>query len=162
MPPTPALSRSRFADVSAAREAVDRCLPLIEPALRDTAVSGLGVLHLVVLDPGLTPLDCGYEDAVLHERSVGDRDSWDVDYAAYAHAKARLAWRHGCDSRRVLAAPHRLAEHDQLVWGGVWLDGIVVAASGAMPAWDEAFSLAVAAQLRAIAYERARAARAFA
>lgn len=153
------LPRSRFADASAARQAVDRCLPLIEPALRDTAVSGLGVLHLVLLDPGLTPADCDYADALLHERSIGDRALWDVDYAAYAHAKAHLAWRHGCDSRRVLAEPHRLAKHDRLVWGGVWLDGIVVAASGAMPAWDEAFSLAVAAQLRAIAYERARAAR---
>jgi len=154
------LPRSRFADASAARQAVDRCLPLIEPALRDSAVSGLGVLHLVVLDPGLTPADCAYGDAVLHERSIGDRASWDVDYAAYAHAKARLAWRHACDSRRVLAEPHRLAEDDRLVWGGVWLEGIVVAASGAMPAWDEAFSLAVAGQLRAIAYVRARAARA--
>lgn len=152
-------SRSRFADASAAREAVERSLPLIEPALRDTAVSGLGVLHLVVLDPGLTPADCAYAEAVLHEHSIGQRALWDVDYAAYAHAKARLAWRHGCDSRRVLAAPHRLAADDRLVWGGVWLDGIVVAACGAMPAWDEAFSLAVAAQLRAIAYERARAAR---
>ncbi|MBK1686414.1 hypothetical protein [Rubrivivax gelatinosus] len=156
----PELPRSRFADASAACQAVDRCLPLIEPALRDSAVSGLGVLHLVLLDPGLTPADCDYAGAVLHERSIGDRSAWDVDYAAYAHAKARLAWRHGCDSRRVLATPHRLAEADRLVWGGVWLDGIVVAASGAMPAWDEAFSLAVAAQLRAIAYERARAARA--
>lgn len=99
-------------------------------------------------------------EAVLHEHSVGDRARWDVDYAAYARAKARQAWQHGCDGRRLQwPLPHRLASDDLLVWGGVWLDGIVVAASGAMPAWDEAFSLAVAANLRAIALERAEAAR---
>ena len=45
------------------------------------------------------------------------------------------------------------------LWGGVWLDGIVVAASGAMPPWDEAFSLWVAGNVRALAYQRAIAAR---
>jgi hypothetical protein len=152
-------SRSRFADAAAAQAAIDRALPSIEAALRDPAVSGLGVLHLVVMDPAASPSRCGFDDAVLAERSVGDRARWDVDYAAYARAKARLAWQHGCDGRRVQwMAPHLLAQDDALVWGGVWLDGIVVAASGAMPAWDEAFSLAVAANLRAIALERADAA----
>lgn len=152
-------SRSRFADAAAAQAAIDRALPSIEAALRDPAVSGLGVLHLVVMDPAATPSHSAFDDAVLAERSVGDRARWDVDYAAYARAKARLAWQHGCDGRRVQRmAPHRLASDDALVWGGVWLDGIVVAASGAMPAWDEAFSLAVAANLRAIALERADAA----
>jgi hypothetical protein len=112
-----------------------------------------------VMDPAAPPSRSSFDDAVLHEHSVGARARWDVDYAAYARAKARLAWQHGCDSRRVQwLAPHLLAQDDALVWGGVCLDGIVVAASGAMPAWDEAFSLAVAANLRAIAFERAEAA----
>jgi hypothetical protein len=152
-------SRSRFADAAAAQAAVERALPSIEAALREPAVSGLGVLHLVVMDPAAPPSRSSFDDAVLHEHSVGARARWDVDYAAYARAKARLAWQHGCDSRRVQwLAPHLLAQDDALVWGGVCLDGIVVAASGAMPAWDEAFSLAVAANLRAIAFDRAEAA----
>ncbi|MCC9597475.1 MULTISPECIES: hypothetical protein [unclassified Rubrivivax] len=45
MTPNADLPRSRFADASAARQAVDCDLPLIEPALHDSDVSGLGVLH---------------------------------------------------------------------------------------------------------------------
>lgn len=64
------------------------------------------------------------------------------------------------DSRRLQwLEPHRLSARDSLRWGGVWLDGIVVAASGAQPAWDEAFALTVASGLRAIAFNRAQAAR---
>ena len=152
-------SRSRFADAAAAQAAIQRALPSIEAALRDPSVSGLGVLHLVVMDPAAPPSRCSFNEAVLLEQSIGDRDRWDVDYAAYARAKARLAWQHGCDGRRLQRlSPHLLAQDDALVWGGIWLDGIVVAASGAMPAWDEAFSIAVAANLRAIAFERAEAA----
>jgi hypothetical protein len=153
-------SRSRFADAAAAQAAVERALPSIEAALRDPAVSGLGVLHLVVMDPAAPPARVRFDEAILYEHSVGERARWDVDYAAYARAKARLAWHHGQDGRRLQwLAPHLLAADDALLWGGVCLDGIVVAASGAMPHWDEAFSLTVAAHLRAIALERAEAAR---
>jgi hypothetical protein len=60
------------------------------------------------------------------------------------------------DGRRLLMLePHRLQADDCLLWGSVWLDGLVVAASGAFPIWDECFSLMVAAQLRARAWEAA-------
>jgi hypothetical protein len=49
---------------------------------------------------------------------------------------------------------HRLARSASLLWGGVWLDGIVVAASGAEAFYDEAFSCAIAANLRVIAKQR--------
>jgi hypothetical protein len=133
---------------------------MIEAALRDPAVSGLGVLHLVLLDPTRGPDRFSFDEAVTHEHSIGDRDRWDVDYAAYARGKARLSWQHGMDSRRLQAlSPHRLQAGDSLLWGGVWLDGLVVAASGALPAWDEAFSLAVAGLWRSLALEAAEQAR---
>lgn len=154
------MNRSRFADLDAARHAVAVTLPGIEAALRDPSVSGLGVLHLVLLDPGAPFPHCSFEEAVLYEHSVGDRACWDVDYAAFARDKARLSWQYAMDSRRLQwLEPHRLCAHDSLRWGGVWLDGIVVAASGAQPAWDEAFALTVASGLRAIAFNRAQAAR---
>ena len=157
----PELTRSRFADTAAARRAVLLAQPMIEAALRDPAVSGLGVLHLVLLDPTRGPGQCRFEEAIAHEHSIGDRDRWDVDYAAYARGKARLSWQHGMDSRRLQAlSPHCLQEGESLLWGGVWLDGLVVAASGAMPAWDEAFSLAVAGLWRSLALEAAERARA--
>jgi hypothetical protein len=158
--PNTFLTRSRFADQDAARHAVAMTLPGIETALRDPRVSGLGVLHLVMLDPAARFPHCSFDDAVMYEYSVGDRAMWDADYAAFARDKARLSWQYGVDSRRLqLLEPHRLSARDSLRWGGVWLDGIVVAASGALPAWDEAFALTVAGGLRAIAFNRAQAAR---
>jgi hypothetical protein len=149
-----------FIDQEAARQAVAVLLPSIEAAIRQPQVSGLGVLHLVVLNPAVRAAEASFDEALLHEQSVGDRAKWDVDYAAYARAKARLSWRHGMDSRRLqLLEPHRLAGDESQVWGGVWLDGIVVAASGAQPIWDEAFALGVAGALRSLAWERAQAAR---
>ena len=150
---------SRFADAQAARDAVALARPGIEAALRNPEISGLGVLHLVVLDPAARPTDCSFDGAVLHEQSLGS-GQWDVDYAALARAKARLSWWHGMDSRRLqLHEPQRLQDPDTLLWGSVCLDGIVVAASGAQPAWDEAFSLCVAGHLRALAWQRAQDAR---
>lgn len=146
---------SRFADIEAARTAVNLALPFIEKTLERPGVSARKVLHVVVLDPAAT-CDCSnFEEALLYEHSVGDCHNWDADYAAFARDKARLSWCHQMGSRHLIhMEPHRLSLSDTLLWGSVWLDGIVVAASGAMPAWDEAFSLCVAGNLRAIALER--------
>ena len=147
-------SGSYFADAAAARRAVDLALPMIEPAMRDTTVCGSGFLHIVVMDPALSPQRCGFGDAVLLEHSVGDRDRWDADYAAFARGKARLAWESGMDSHALQnLRPHTLREGDSLLWGSVCLQGIVVAASGAHAWWDEAFATAIAANLLAIAKE---------
>jgi hypothetical protein len=152
--------RSRFANAETASRAALIAQPMIVQALRDPAVSGLGVLHLVMLDPLMTPATTSFGQAVLHEHSIGDRSRWDVDYAAYARAKARLSWQHAMDSRRLQClSPHRLTEGDSLLWGGVWLDGLVVAASGAMPSWDEAFSFCVAGLWRSRAWQAAEAVR---
>jgi hypothetical protein len=154
-------SRSRFVDEEAARLAVSLARPAIEVALRDAAISGQHVLHLVVLDPAALSGTCRFDEALLHEQTLGesDRATWDADYAAYARDKAALSWRHRMDSRRLqLFEPHRLGHDEGTLWGGVWLDGIVVAASGALPQWDEAFSLWVAGNVRALAYQRAAAA----
>lgn len=146
---------SRYADEAAAHEAVAIALPMIEAALRDPAVSGGGFLCIVVLDPALAPGQAKFDEALLVEHAVGERDRWDADYAAFARAKARLAWESGLDGHRLQSAlPHRLVDGDSLLWGGVCLDGIVVGVSGAFPWWDEAFATAVAANLRAIAKRR--------
>jgi uncharacterized MAPEG superfamily protein len=152
-PPLP--EGSHFADREAARRAVELALPMIERAMADPAVCGSGFLFIVVMDPARPASGCSFEQAVLHEHAIGDRSRWDADYAAFARAKARLAWTHGCDGHAVLArAPHLLQPGDTLLWGSVWLDGIVVGVSGAEPWYDEAFATAVAAALRAIAKGR--------
>ena len=146
---------SHFVDHDAARAAVALALPSIEKLLQCPGVSACHVLHLVVLDPGRPHGSCPFDEAVLYEHSVGPRAHWDADYAQFARDKARLCWRHRMGGRQlVLMEPHRLAHDDSLLWGGVWLDGLVVAASGALSSWDEACSLMVAAHLRAIALDR--------
>jgi len=146
---------SHFADREAARRAIDLMLPSIESAMRDSAVCGSGFLYIVVTDPALGPDDASFEQAVLIEHAIGDRSRWDADYAAFARAKARLAWRERCDSRGLQAnRPQRLRPGDSLLWGSAWLDGIAVGVSGAEPWFDEAFAHAIAALLRAIATQR--------
>ncbi|MBW8848072.1 MAG: hypothetical protein JF607_24275 [Burkholderiales bacterium] len=154
MSPAPIVSRFLTADT--AKAALAALVPAIAAQLAVPEVSGLGVLHVVVLDPAQAFGDGATEPRILYEHSIGDRDRWDVDYADYALRKARLAWRHRMDGRRLLMLePHRLLADDSTLWGSVWLDGLVVAASGAFPVWDECFSLMVAAQLRARAWEAA-------
>ncbi|WAC72170.1 hypothetical protein OU995_21800 [Roseateles sp. SL47] len=158
--PASAGEGARFLTPSLAQQAARAVQPAIEAQLLRPEVSGLGVLHLVVLDSAPTVLDGPTEPRSLYEHSIGDRARWDVDYADYARRKARLSWRHGMDSRRLqLLQPHRLRSDDSLLWGGVNLDGIVVAASGAFPIWDECFSMLLAVQLRALAWAAADQAR---
>lgn len=153
-PPSTDARGSRFLTEAMAQAALEALTPAIRAQLASPDVSGLGVLHLVVLDPSCPP--GAAEPRVLVEHSIGDRERWDVDYADYARRKALLSWRHRMDSRRVqMLMPHCLAANDVLAWGSVCLDGIVVGASGAFPIWDECFSLMVAAQLRARAWEAA-------
>lgn len=158
-PPTPAVLRSElgvrgswYADRACAQRAVEMALPAIEAALGRPEVSGTGFLSIVIVDPALAPGDCTFEEAILAEHDIGERAQWDADYNAFARAKARQAWRHATDTHRLLALqPHRLRVGDVAVWGGVYLDGIVVGVSGAHPWYDEAFATMVAASLRALA-----------
>lgn len=143
-----------------AAEAVRLALPAIEPALARPGVSGEGVLHIVVMDPRADPRRLAFEEAILYEHAVGDPASWGADYRGFARAKAGLAWRLQCDTHLVQELrPHLLGRGDTLLWGGVVRDGLVVAASGAHPWFDEAFANAVAGFLIALAQEKARAAR---
>ncbi len=139
-----------------AEAAIEFALPSIRAALARPEVSGEGVLHVVVVDPVVRPPD-PFESAVLAERSVGDPQRWGADYRRFARAKAELAWRSGRDTRALQeAAPHLIERGDTLLWGSAHRDGLVVAASGAHPWYDEAFCHAIAAFLAAIAQDKAR------
>lgn len=166
-PSTPAVLRSEppvrgsaYVDRACARRAIALALPSIDAAIASREVSGTGFLSIVVLDPGLSPADVAFEEAILVEHDIGDRTAWDADYNAFARAKAREAWIHAIDTHRLLALhPHRLRAGDVSVWGGVCLDGIVVGVSGAHPWYDEAFATMVAAAVRALAKQAASAER---
>lgn len=143
---------SYFIDRAAAEKAVALALPMIHEAMQHKEVGESGFLYIVVMDPLLGPGNCSFEEAILYEHAVGDRDRWDADYAAFAHAKARVAWRTGMDGHLVQELrPHLLTARDTVLWGSVVVDGIVVGVSGANPWYDEAFAGTVGMCLRAIA-----------
>jgi hypothetical protein len=147
-------------DRALAEEAVRLARPSIEAALARPGVSGEQALHLVVLDPAAAPGRVRFPDAILHEESIGDPETWGADYRGFARAKAELSWRAGCDTHVIQEfRPHLLRPGDSLLWGGVWRNGLVVASSGAHPWFDESFANAVAGFLLALAQERARGAR---
>lgn len=153
-------SPSYFIDRAAAQAAVQYSLPTITEAMKDSKVGESGFLYIVVMDPGRTPQTSCFEEAILYEHAIGDRERWDADYAAFARAKARLAWKTGMDSHAVQELyPHLLSGGDTLLWGSIALDGIVVGVSGAHPWFDEAIAGTVGMWLRALSKSGAHDAR---
>jgi hypothetical protein len=145
-------SSSYLANRAAAEKAVQMSLPLIHAAMQHKEVGESGFLYIVVMDPLRTPANASFEEAILYEHAVGDREKWDADYAGFARAKAKVAWRTGLDSHLVQELrPHLLQTGDTVLWGSAIVDGIVVGVSGANPWYDEAFAGTVAMCLRAIA-----------
>lgn len=143
---------SYFVTPASARQAVELCLPMIEAAMQ-SKFSGEGdFLYIVIMKPGFTP-DCArFDEAILYEHAIGDREQWDADYDSFARSKAHLSWRTGLDSHVVQESkPHLLSAGDTVLWGSVVVDGIVVGVSGADPWFDEAFAGAIAMTLRALA-----------
>lgn len=144
---------THYIDEQVAQRAVAYASPIIQDALNAHGVAPSGVIHVVVMDPTLTPLNSNFEEAILHEQSFGrPREAWDADYVAFARAKASVTWHTGLDSHAVrYAEPYRLRAGDTTLWGSVCVDGLVVGVSGANPAFDEAFAGTIAMFLRAIA-----------
>lgn len=147
--------RGAFVDAGTAMKAIDLALPMIEKALLDEEISSCGTLSIVVMDPAANPRQHRFEEAVLLTQDLGKPQDAGDDYAGFARAKARLSWENGLDSSVVQATrPHVLRQGDTLLWGSVYLDGVVVAVAGANPWFDEAFATTIAANLRALAKQR--------
>jgi len=122
---------------------VARALDVLEPAflgiVADEAASFEHALHVVVMNPHAPAATTAFEQAILVERSFGQPARWQADYAHYARAKARLAWREGLTTAALIEeAPARLREGDLVVPGAVCRYGLVVGASGAQPWYDAA------------------------
>jgi hypothetical protein len=154
-PAMPASSAGSFyATAEKAKLAIELSRPTIEAARKSRKIVGSGFLYVVIMDPALRPGDCLFEKAILHEAAFGDPAGWDAAYDEFAREKARVSWQHGMDSRIVQRArPYALKRGDSLLEGGVCIDGIVVAVSGAFPWFDEAIAGTVASWLKALSHE---------
>lgn len=124
--------------------------------LADRSISGESAMHLVVMDPAADPRTTPFEDAILVERSFGHVANWQADYAWYARAKTRLAWREQMTLRTLYAQhPDRLRPDDIRVEGAVRAGRWIVGASGAQAWYDHAIATIAIALLDA-AIEQAR------
>jgi hypothetical protein len=135
----------RASTIDAVLRSLDTLAPMLDRLLADAAVSSEHAMHLVVMDPdadAATPFD----DAVLVERSFGDTATWQADYAWYARAKTRLAWRERMSLRTLFAQrPERLRADDIRVEGAVRIGRWTVGASGAQAWYDHAIATSASA-----------------
>ena len=84
-------SDSALVDREMAQQAIELALPILEASTRDERINQGGFMHVVVMDPARTPMNASFEEAILHEQSIGGRrEDWDADYAGFARAKARI------------------------------------------------------------------------
>jgi hypothetical protein len=142
---------SYYATAERAKLAVELSRPMIEAWRKNRDIVGSGFVYVVIMDPALHPGDCAFEDAILYEAAFGDPTTWDAAYDQFAREKARLSWEHGLDGRKIQTErPYALKQGDSLLCGGICLDGIVVAASGAFPWFDEALAGSIALWLKAL------------
>lgn len=70
---------SYYLDRSTAQQVVEQVLPFITHAVANYGVGDGGFLHIVVMNPGLSPHETSFENAILYEHSIGDRTASDAD-----------------------------------------------------------------------------------
>ena len=129
-----------FLSAQEAREAfIAFVLPGIANAMQNDNVKRKH-LHVVALNPTV-PYSADADLPVLFEYSIGERSEWEWQYDKYARSKALISWRTGLSSREVLLTkPHLLCTGDVRLWGSAIVGGVVSAASGVQPFFDEMFA----------------------
>ena len=136
-----------------AREAVELVMPAISELLGKYAKRKQ--LHIVVMDPRVKPWEGSFDEAVLHERSVGEPGEWEHDYRGIARSKAKQAWRNGqANIITQMLAPATLKNGDTIFCGSFEYCGVIVAASGVEPWFDMLVSAWVATALQQLAQHK--------
>lgn len=98
-------------------------------------------MHIVVMNPTIKPWEATFEEAVLIEFSLTNRDSWENPYDVMALGKAKQAWRDGQSNvEKHLLAPATLKDGDVAFYGSFAYQGVIVAASGVEGWFDQLIS----------------------
>lgn len=135
-----------------------RAVQMVEPMRVAAAESGVLKRtdgHVVIVDM-LSPLN-GEVLVPIYEQSFGPSgEKWEHDYLAHARYKAGICRRTGVSSRQAIhLMPWWLVIGDSPWEGGIVLDGIIVAYSGAAAEHDEAIAYAVMGWVRAFCFTQA-------
>lgn len=113
-------------------------------------------LHVVVIDP-TEPLDLLDDGNILYEYSIGDEEDWQYDFKGIAHQKAYATWRYGMPTQVISEQrPWMLTGEDTPYFGSAYRDGIIVAASGVQPWFDQMFSEMIASVIAALCFDEMR------
>ena len=115
-------------------DAIDLVRPSIDQLFKRT---NRQLLHIVVMNPRLKPWEASFEDAILHESSIGDPETWTIPFDKLARNKARQAWRNGrANINNQLLHPSSLQDDDVLFFGTFIYGDIIVSSSGVEQWYD--------------------------
>ena len=155
------LRTSPFMTAAIAEKAVSMALPAIL-AMMESGQMKRKALHIVVINPLAIPSQSTFEDAILYEYSIGDRQRWEHDYYGIARSKAEISWVNAWSNRQVRNMPWLLAPGNTKYIGSAVSEdgGLIVVASGVQDYYDEMSAKMVLAALQAVAIETEQLARA--
>jgi hypothetical protein len=93
---------------------------------------------------------------IVASRSYGNPHIWEHDFEDHCRSKADICWRSGLSSREAIhCRPWLLKPADSPWEGGIFMDDIIVAYSGAASEDDEAIAYAVMGWVRAHCFRQA-------
>ncbi|ETX10060.1 hypothetical protein MUS1_04315 [Marinomonas ushuaiensis DSM 15871] len=115
-------------------EAVNLVKPAIEQLFTKTCRAEL---HIVIMNPQLKPWEASFDDAILHECTLGTPETWPAPFDELARNKAAQTWRDSvANINHHTMHPSSLREGDVLFYGSFVYGNIVVACSGVEPWFD--------------------------
>ncbi len=129
-------------------------IELVTPAIeRLFHTSNRQTLHIVVMDPSTRPWESSFEESILVEHTLGDRETWTAPFDELARKKAHQAWRdRTANIQHQTQHPSMLQQGDVLYYGSFKYGEIIVACSGVEQWFDMLVSgwIAVAMEQLAI------------
>lgn len=137
-----------------ARQAIELVLPVLA-LMTEQGIVKRRDMHIVVLDPTHTGR---FEDsAILCEHQVGDVRKWEHSYDAIALKKAKMSFEHRLPSQVIVEqVPYLLEGGDTKYFGNACQDGLIVAASGVEPWFDQMVSEMIVAVIRGLCIDEMR------
>ncbi|WED29403.1 hypothetical protein L3V77_18410 [Vibrio sp. DW001] len=120
--------------IEIAKDAISVVTPSIEKLFERT---NRQELHIVIMDPRLKPWDTTFKEAILHQASLGQPESWTIPFDKLARKKAKQAWcNNNANIQTQLIHPSSLQEDDILYFGSFVYGDIVVGCSGVQQWYD--------------------------
>jgi hypothetical protein len=117
-----------------AADAIQLVTPAIERLFERT---NRKELHIVIMDPRVKPWESSFEDAILHQASLGSPSEWTIPFDQFARKKADQAWRSNTSNlNNQTFHTSSLRDDDLLFFGSFTYGDVVVGCSGVEQWYD--------------------------